>query len=230
MTVSSRCGWGFFRYSSVRRSAVARNRPGDRRGQPSFGRGGGHRDLPPAVHLADDVVVRHEGVVEEDLGEGGVLDQVVDRSDRDSGLIEADHHVRQAAMALAVGVGPEQAVGALAERTPGGPGLLPGDPPAAVDLAGRRSDVRQIGTGFGLAPGLGPQELGRGHRSQDPILLLVGPELEQGGGQQEDPVLGHPRRGAGRVVLLLEDQPLHQGGFTTAVRFRPADDGPSGVE
>ena len=60
--------------------------------------------------------------------------------------------------------------------------------------------------------------------------LLLGAELEDRRGEQEDPVLGDPLRPARPVVLLLEDQPLHRRGVPPAVRLRPRDHGPAGVE
>ena len=49
-----------------------------------------------------------------------------------------------------------------------------------------------------------PEAMGGRNRA----FCWAGAELQQGGGQEEDPVLAHPGRRPGPVVLLLEDEPL----------------------
>ena len=66
----------------------------------------------------------------------------------------------------------------------------------------------------------------RGHGGQEPRLLLVGAELEEGRGEQEDPVLAHPQRGLRPPVLLLEDQPLDEADPSPAVLLGPRHDRP----
>ena len=129
-------------------------------------------------------------------------------------------------MALGRGVGAEQAEEVGAERPPGGPRLLAVQHPAAVDPLGLRTDGGEVGAGVGFGPALAPQVLGCGHAGEDVVLLLLVPEREDGGREQEDAVLGDPLRAAGPVVLLLEDQPLPDRGVAPAVGLGPRDDGP----
>src|SRR5690606_5312188 len=60
-----------------------------------------------------------------------------------------------------------------------------------------------------------------------PLGLVA--ELEHGRRQQEDAVLRDAGRGAGPVVLLLEDQPLPQGGVAAAVGGGPRHRGPAAL-
>ena len=94
---------------------------------------------------------------------------------------------------------------------------------------GPGADGGQIGAGVGLGPALAPDGLGRGHGRQEAGLLVRGAELEEGGGQEEDPVLGDPGGGPGPVVLLLEDEPLHEPHVAATELLGPGDDRPAGV-
>ena len=77
-------GRGALRKRSTSRSAAAQNRPGERSDSP--------RSLPavliatrqPSPGAAEHVGVRHEDVVEEDLGEAGLAVQLGDRSHGDA--------------------------------------------------------------------------------------------------------------------------------------------------
>ena len=140
--------------------------------------------------------------------------------------------VGHAAVAGGVGVGAEQPEQPVAERAAGGPGLLAVEHPAAavVVAGGPALDAGEVGAGVGLGPALAPQVLGRRHPGQEAGLLLVGAELEDGRGEQEDAVLGDPLGTARPVVLLLEDQPLPQRGAPAAVLLGPRHDRPPGLE
>ena len=101
----------------------------------------------------------------------------------------------------AVGVGAEQAEQVRAERAARGPGLLPGEPPAAgrVVAHGAARDAGEVAAGVGLGPALAPQVLARAAiRGRIAVLLLRRAELEERRREQEDAVLGDPLRRAGR--------------------------------
>ena len=135
-------------------------------------------------------------------------------------------------MALGVGVGPENTETPMGEGTPAGPRLLPGEAPAvAVAVAdGAGTYPGQVAAGVGLGPALAPHLFPRGHWRQEALLLFGRAVLEQGGGQQEDAVLAHPLGRPGAVVLLLEDQPLHDADAAAAVRRGPTDHRPAILE
>ena len=111
-------------------------------------------------------------------------------------------------MALLRGVGAEQPEAPLGEGAPRCPGLLAIEEPAAVDLGGLRAQRRKVGPGVGLAPSLAPDLLPRGHRREEPTLLLWRAEIEDRGREQEDAVLADPLWPSSSVVLLLEEEPL----------------------
>ncbi len=132
-------------------------------------------------------------------------------------------------MALGFGVGAEEPEAPFGEGTPRRPGLLAVQHPAPLALGppGSAGDAGEVTAGVGLGPPLAPDLLSRRHRGQEAPLLLVGPELEQGGREQEDPVLAHPIGCPRPPVLLLEHQPLEEADPSPAVLLRPRDDRPA---
>jgi len=177
-------------------------------------------------------VVGHEHVVEEHLGETFVAVEALHAAHRDAGRGQVDEEVGEAVMAFGVGITSEQPEQVGAERAPGRPGLLSGQPPAAGRVVAHRLalDPREIAPGVGLRPTLAPGLLAGRHLREDARLLLGRSELEDRLREQEDAVLRHSLRRARAVVLLLEDQPLPQAGVATAERFRPRDHREAGVE
>jgi hypothetical protein len=121
----------------------------------------------------------------------------------------------------------EQSERPVGEDRAGAPGLLPVEHPAAVDLRGSTADGRQIAPCARLGPRLRPDVVTVGHARQDPLLLLLGAELEDGRREQEDAVLADSPRGCDPVVLLLEDQPLDERSGLAAVLLGPRDDSPT---
>ncbi len=161
---------------------------------------------------AEDVPVGDEHVVEEHLGEAFVAVEAAEAPDRDAGGVEGHQEVGEAPVPFGVGVAAEQAEEVGAERPAGGPGLLTGQAPTAGGVVGGGAalDAGQVAPGVRFGPALTPQVLGGGHAGQDPVLLVGGAEREDGGREEEDPVLGDALGTPGSVVLLLEDQPLHR--------------------
>ena len=72
----------------------------------------------------------------------------------------------------------------LRELRAGGPDLLTGDPPAAVDLGGLGGQAGQIGTGARLGEQLAPDHLAAEGRRQEALLLFVGAERDD---RRDDP-------------------------------------------
>ena len=201
-------------------------------GEAALAAGGGHGHRPAGAHLAEHLVVGHLDVVEEDLGEPGLAVDLGDGAHGDAGRVHGDEEVGQAAVALGLGVGAEDAEAPVGEGAPAGPCLLAGEHPAVVRrvAGGARADAGQVAAGVGLGPALAPDLLARGHRRQVARLLRLGAVLEHGRGQQEDAVLAHPLGRPGPVVLLLEDEPLQDAEVAPAVLGGPADHGPAVVE
>ena len=103
-------------------------------------------------------------------------------------------------------------------------------PSPAVSRAGAGADAGQVAAGVGLGPALAPDLVAGRHRREVARLLLLGPVLEHGRGEQEDAVLAHPLRRPGPVVLLLEDEPLEDADVAPAVLGGPADHRPAVLE
>ena len=63
--------------------------------QPAFVARGAHRDPPALPRLPDDVRVRHEDVVEEELGEGGLAVQAADGAYRHALCVQREHQIAE---------------------------------------------------------------------------------------------------------------------------------------
>ena len=161
-------------------------------------------------------------VVEEHFSEGLLAVECPDRANRDAFRIERHQQVRQAVVAAGLRVAAEQAEQPVGEQRARRPGLLAVDDivVAIADRAAR--DRGHVGAGVGLAPALRPHVVAARHARQETRLLLGRAELHQCRPEQQDAVLVHAHRCVGRVVLLLEDQPLDQVG-TAAAQFLGPD-------
>ena len=114
----------------------------------------------------------------------------------------------------------------------GGPDLLAGDAPAAVDLGGLGGQAGQVGTGARLGKQLAPDHFAAERRRQEPLLLLVGAERDD---RRNDPRRDAHLRAlhlAGRE-LLGDDDLLDRVGRAPPrlgqVRLHPAALGDRGV-
>ena len=114
---------------------------------------------------AGEGVVGQEGAVEEDLGEALVAVEPAEAPHGDAVEVERDEQVGEARVALALGVGAEQAEQVGAEGAPGGPRLLAVEHPAAplVVAPGPAGQRGQVAAGVGLAPPLAPEVVAPGH-------------------------------------------------------------------
>ncbi len=129
----------------------------------------------PSVGPADQAVVGHEHVVEEDLVEHRHAGELAQRPDVDARRRHVDHEAADALVAGRVGIGAGQADGPVGPIGHRRPHLLAGDRPAAVDP--RRpavvSEARSL-----PAPGSlniwHQRDLAPQRRPDDPALLLLG--------------------------------------------------------
>ena len=127
------------------------------------------------------------------------------------------------------------AVGAAQHEAPVGPGARATSRPSGRAMthsspsgSARVCDVGEVRPGVGLGVALTP-DLGPGQDAgQEPALLLVGAELDDGRPEQpltDDPDPARPLRPG---VLLVEDDLLAEGQPPPAVLARPADADPAG--
>ena len=81
-------------------------------------------------------------------------------------------------------VGPRQQRAPLRELRGGGPDLLAGDAPAAVDPGGLGGQAGQVGSGARLGKQLAPDHFAAERRRQEALLLLLGAERDD---RRDDP-------------------------------------------
>jgi hypothetical protein len=113
-------------------------------------------DGPPAVDLADEVLVGDDDVVEELLAELGVTVDLSDLADRDARCVRRDREPREAAVLRRVPVGPGETHRPVGVVGAAGPDLRAGDPPHVAVADGARADAGEVGARFRLRVELAP--------------------------------------------------------------------------
>ena len=187
----------------------------------------GHR--PAASHLADDVVVRHLGAVEEDLVEGRAAVHLPDGADLQPplSLLHREGEAGDALLALRFGVGPGQQNAVVGLPGVAGPDLLAVHPPGAGRAFGTGSKSRQVAAGVRLAEELAPDLRAVQDRRQEAALLLLAAVGDDGRPRPAGPD-HRDRAGRARLGQLLADQvALERTGSTPAVFDRPGRRAPA---
>src|SRR5690606_3368216 len=156
--------------------------------------------------------------------------EAVDAAHGDALAAQREQEVRHALVAAEARVRAKEPEGRVAEGPARTPGLLPAEPPAALDAPRRALEAGEVGARVRLGPPLRPQVLRRRHLPEDALLLVFGAELEDGRREQKDAVLRDAVGRAGAVVLLFEDEPLDEARLAAAVLLRPGDDRVAGLE
>ena len=174
-------------------------------------------DLPAAVDLAEHHLVRHEDVVDEHGVEQRVAGQLAQRLDLDPFALHVQQEVGDAVVLGGVGIGAGQQRTPLGELRGGGPDLLAGDPPPAVDLGGLRGQAGQIRTRTRLGEQLAPDHLAAERRRQESLLLCLGAV----GDDRRDQPCGDAHIGSldPSGGEFLRDDDLLDGGRGPAPRF-----------
>ena len=107
------------------------------------------------------------------------------------------------------------------------PHLLSGDHPLVTVEYCPGLDVGEVGPRVGLREALAPQLLDRLDLGEEPLLLLVGTELDEGRGEEALAEERDPSRRVGPCVLLVEDDLLGDAGAAAPVLERPRDAHPA---
>ena len=124
--------------------------------------------------------------------------------------------------------GPTYNEAPLGPLGPGGPDLLAGDYPLAIDQFGLGLDIGQVGARIGLGIALAPHLFGGDDARQEAFLLLVVTEGDDGGTGQPFADMSEPARPARPRVFLEEYHLLHERQTAATVFDLPADAGPTG--
>src|SRR5581483_5602332 len=109
------------------------------------------------------------------------------------------------------------------------PHLLAVDDPFVAVETGLGLDIGQIGSGAGLGVALTPEFGDVANAGQEPPLLLLGAERDQGGSEQFLAQMVDLVRGVGVGVLLVEDDLLVDRQAAAAVLDGPAEAGPAAL-
>ena len=142
-------------------------------------------DGPAPVLVAEEVLDRHDHVVEEDLVEVGRPPRLADRSHVDARRRHVDDQAADALVLGGVGVGADEEHAPVRLLGPAGPHLLPVDHVAVAVAHGAGLEAGQVGAGVGLGEALAPH-LAIPDPGEVPLALLGGGVVEQGRGDVED--------------------------------------------
>ncbi len=139
------------------------------------------RHVPAVTHVPDALSVRDARLGEEDLVEFGFSRHLAERPHLHARLVHVDVEVRQAAVLRNVRIGPGQEQAPTRDVGHARPHLLPVDHPFVAVTHRRRRERRNVGPGAGFAEHLAPDLLAREVGPQEPALLLLGTERDEGG-------------------------------------------------
>src|SRR5581483_3357039 len=187
-------------------------------------------DVPAAVLLADEVLLRHAHVVEEDLVEVVVVRHVDERTDGDAWGLHIDDEVTNALVLRRVGVRAREQDHVLGDVRAGGPDLLAVDDVVVAVLDGPRLHGGEVGAGAGFGEALAPDVVALDDAREVLLLLLLGAVEDDGraGPAGADAEVA-PAWRAGERHLLREDELLHDGHAGAAVLLRPGRGDPAAV-
>ena len=139
---------------------------------------------PAVVELAEEVLLGHLHVGEEDLVEVGVVrvGELGQGPARDAGRAHVDDQHADAAVLGGLGVGAHVAHAVVGLVGPRGPHLLPVHHEVGVAPLGLGGQRGQVAARVGLAHADAPRDLALQRREDEALLLLLVPELDDGGG------------------------------------------------
>ena len=191
---------------------------------------GGHGDLPPLVHRADEVRFRDGHVHEEDLVEVLVAVHEHERANADARRLHVDEEIADPAVPGRRRVGPHQEVDPVRELRARGPHLLAVDDEVVAPIHRAGPQTCQVRAGPGLGEALAPDILGGEDAGQEAPLLLLPPPLDEGRAGHADARVARQDGGPGAEALLVVDDLLHEGGPAASVFLGPRDAHPAGLE
>ena len=181
------------------------------------------RELPAAVLFADEVLSGETNVGEEDLVEQMHAGHLDDRRHFDAGQIHRHDEVAQACVLRRVGVRARQQDPELRRVRERRPDLLTVDDVLVAFLERARRDVGEVAAGLGLAEELAPDLVGRKHRHDVAVLLLVGAVLHEDRAAVADADRVDGTLDLRALQLVVDEQLRHRVGVEPP-RLRPVGD------
>ncbi len=138
----------------------------------------------PPSQLAEEVLLGHHDVAEEDLVEVGMvlIGQLGQRAARDARCAHVNEDHADAAVLGLPGIGADVAHAVVGLVGPRGPHFLPVHHEVAVPPLGSRGERGEVAAHVGLAHAEAPRDLALQGRQDETLLLVLGPELHDGGG------------------------------------------------
>ena len=175
---------------------------------------------PPSVHLAHEVLGGKPHLVEEHLVEGVITGHVDDGADRDTWRVHGTDEVGDPLMFRDLGIGARQQDPERGDVREARPHLLPRDDPLVAVTHGPGGQSGQVRARAGLGEQLAPDFLTRQQREEIPLLLGLGPGMDQGGTRPADADLVEGTTHAGETELVVDDE-LGDGIGIETPRTRP---------
>src|SRR4051794_17110430 len=188
------------------------------RGGPAFVSERVHGDLPSVAASAEQVLLRHHDVVQEQLAELGVAGDLRHRPHFEARRAHLHDQHRDPAVPGRVRVRAGEHAAPARELPPGDPRLLAAHDEVVVVLDRARSQRREVGARVGLREALAPDRVRREDRRDVAAPLLVGAEAQQRGAEHVEPHdVDELGRAGGRELRAAPD--LRRGGPPAAAEL-----------
>ena len=140
----------------------------------------GARCRPTAIDRANDIVIGHEHLVEENLIEVCFTGDLLQRSHLDTGGVHLDHHHRDALMLRGVEIGSHRGKAVRRKVAAGGPHLLAGDLPATFNPHPAGLDASRVGASLGFGVKLTDLDVAMETRPDPTLDLIVAAVVQNG--------------------------------------------------
>jgi hypothetical protein len=189
----------------------------------------GHGDLPAIADRAEQVLVRHHRIGEEDLVERGVAVHLLQGLHFDRSLAHVDDETRQALVLGSIPVGPCEQEPPLGVMRAGRPHLLSVDAPGiAVALRARRG-AGEVRARARLAEELTPGVLAGQDGAQEAALVRLAAMFEQGRARQQADADARDADGLDGVEFLVDDGAHRDRQAAPEPFARPVRHAPAGI-